>query len=417
MLRFSAVLFLLFFSSHCYAATMEMDKILKMSGVQKISQVVEKDLIPFTQPCPQFLGGRVIEAEEYFLQLTDAFFDGQDNMQYSKEVESGDFARAGPFYSWSRENMYEFATAFQPDTFTSLSIDGLIITGEQAKTLLEKLCYAHEKSGGLRNLGIELERLFVSKNDRFIGSAANWNSFPYIETGNNIVKAPSVDGLSHYKKYTTTSGVIIVGGEKVKEEAMLAARRSIEYMLSARPDFHSILKENNTRIALFGPKGTSGDLPDFKGTREEGGAAQMLTDTAMTANSDWLCYEGNYDIGGDPVIHEMAHSIEHIIFDEIFETSFFEQILALAEPAIKAGKIGEYKKKSGRKKAEHLHYLLGEYWAMTVEGYIMDSGPRFKDSYYSREWIKENDPKLYELITKYFPTEKWDYCPGWEKYK
>ena len=150
---------------------------MRISSVQKISQIVEKDLIPFTQPCPQFLGGKVIEAEEYFLQLIDAFFDGQDNMQYSKEVESGDFARAGPFHSWSRENMYEFATAFQPDTFTSLSIDGLKITGEQAKTLLEKLCYAHEKSGGLRDLGIELERLFVSKHDRFIGSAANWNSF------------------------------------------------------------------------------------------------------------------------------------------------------------------------------------------------------------------------------------------------
>lgn len=417
MIRICILLLCIVSSSQTNALTFKSGESISSSKTKTIEQLPEKKLIPFTQPCPDFSNGKVINAEEYFVQMSDAFFKGQDNMRYSREVETGKFARAGPFYSWSRQNMYEFATAYQPATFTSVSFEGLNISGQQAMTLLEALCYAHEKRGGLRALSIELERLFVFEEDRFIGSAVNWESFPYIDTGNNIIDAPLVDGLSHYTKYTTTSGVIIVGGISVKDEAMLAARRSIEYMLSARPDFHSILQANNARIALFGPRGTSGRLPDFKGTNEEGGAAQMLTDTAMTANSDWLCYKGNYDIGGDPVIHEMAHTIEHIVFDELYETSFFETILPLAETAIKAGKIGDYNKKSGRKKAEHLHYLLGEYWAMTVEGYIMDSGQAFKDSYYSRDWIKTNDPKLYDLITTYFPTEKWNYCPGWEKYR
>ena len=59
---------------------------------------------------------------------------------------------------------------------------------------------------------------------------------------------------------------------------------------------------------------------------------------------------------------------------------------------------------------------MGEYWAQVVEGYIMDGGPRFKDSHYSRDWIETNDPEVFDLLTEYFPTEEWDYvnahCEG-----
>lgn len=39
----------------------------------------------------------------------------------------------------------------------------------------------------------------------------------------------------------------------------------------------------------------------------------------------------------------------------------------------------------------------------------MDGGPAFKDSHYSRDWIKTNDPQVFDLVTQYFPTEEWDY--------
>mgnify|MGYP000893558623 CR=1 FL=1 len=35
-----------------------------------------------------------------------------------------------------------------------------------------------------------------------------------------------------------------------------------------------------------------------------------------------------------------------------------------------------------------------------------------QDGTFAREWIAENDPDLFELITKYFPTEPWDFCKG-----
>ena len=46
----------------------------------------------------------------------------------------------------------------------------------------------------------------------------------------------------------------------------------------------------------------------------------------------------------------------------------------------------------------------------------MDGGPRFKNSHWSHDWIKTNDPKVFDLVAEYFPTEEWDYvdahCEG-----
>ena len=53
---------------------------------------------------------------------------------------------------------------------------------------------------------------------------------------------------------------------------------------------------------------------------------------------------------------------------------------------------------------------IGEYWATTVEGYLMDRAG-FKYSHDTRDWIQANDPDLYDLIIRYFPTEPWEHCP------
>ena len=47
---------------------------------------------------------------------------------------------------------------------------------------------------------------------------------------------------------------------------------------------------------------------------------------------------------------------------------------------------------------------------MTVEGYIMDKENFKNPPYDTRDSIKKVDPELYELITRYFPTDDWDFC-------
>lgn len=117
-------------------------------------------------------------------------------------------------------------------------------------------------------------------------------------------------------------------------DAMLAVYDRVMYMTSARPEFHEILKGNGVSISLFGPEGDSSVLPEFQYTDEPGGFAMGMTDVAMTANAGWLCYPGNRDEGGDPVLHEMVHTINHIVFEQINKTYFYERIYYLALSAI-----------------------------------------------------------------------------------
>ena len=207
---------------------------------------------------------------------------------------------------------------------------------------------------------------------------------------------------------------MILGGQKVPDDAFLYAYDSVNYMLSKRPDIAEELKRNNVRVSLFGPDGDNGELPEYRDEDEDGGLAMGITDSSMTANAGWICYPGNYDIGGDPVIHELVHSIQHIVFDTTNELYFYERIMPLAKSAWERGLMKPYFDDWSGSKEDKKHAIFGEYWAMSVEGYIMNRGKKFKSTHYSHDWIKDNDPELYELITHYFPTEEWEYCPGVE---
>jgi len=108
-------------------------------------------------------------------------------------------------------------------------------------------------------------------------------------------------------------------------------------MTSARTDFRNILKANEVRISLFAADDAS-ILPEYKDESEPGGFAMGMTDASMTANANWLCWTDHWDVGGDPVIHEMVHTINHTIFEEIIEVQlqnyFYNQLSALIKQAL-----------------------------------------------------------------------------------
>jgi hypothetical protein len=302
------------------------------------------------------------------------------------------------------------ASEVYPRQFDSIKVGDHIILEEDYINYMDSLCKANI-DGDRRLPQIALEKLLNWTN--WGGHASNWPSFDYIETDNKIIESPSPKGLEHYTKYTTTSGVIIVGGQSVPDAAMLAARESVEYMLSMRPDFVDILKSNEARISLFGPNNDVSELPEFPDENEPGGFAMGMTDATMTANAGWLCYEGNWDTGGNPVIHELVHSINHLVFEQINEVYFYERIYSLANSAIDRGIFPPFEQNLPEGEEQDISHRVGEYWAMTVEGYIMNRAG-FKNSHDTRDWISENDPELLDLIHKYYPTDEWSYCSGVE---
>ena len=361
----------------------------------KISNLREK--------CEIFANSKEIESDEYFFILGDDIDDRHRQSKYSHP--SG--AQNGPFQTWTYEDAVRISSEIIPEEFDKINPfeNDIGITWEKFEAFADALCFAYENGKGLRNVTITHADL-MGRSSEILGFAGNWENFPYIETGAEVIESPSPQGLEFYTKYTTVSGVIIVGGPDVPDEAVLAARRSIEYQLSARPDFHQLLQESNVRISLFGPDGDTSELPEYKDTAEIGGFAMMSIDASMTANAGWLCYEGNRDDEGDPVIHEMAHTLNHIVFEATNELYFYENIYKLAEEALENGDWEEGAQAIAD--GVPLSDMIGEFFAINTENFIISNSPDLK--YGTRESIKENNTAMYELYARYYPTEPWSYC-------
>ena len=361
----------------------------------KISNLREK--------CEIFANSKEIESDEYFFILGDDIDDRHRQSKYSHP--SG--AQNGPFQTWTYEDAVRISSEIIPEEFDKINPfeNDIGITWEKFEAFANALCFAYENGTGLRNVTITHADL-MGRSSEILGFAGNWENFPYIETGPEVIESPSPKGLEFYTKYTTVSGVIIVGGPDVPDEAVLAARRSLEYQLSARPDFHQLLQESNVRVSLFGPDGDTSELPEYKDTAEIGGFAMMSIDASMTANAGWLCYEGNRDDEGDPVIHEMAHTLNHIVFEATNELYFYENIYKLAEEAIENGDWEEGAQAIAD--GVPLSDMIGEFFAINTENFIISNSPDLK--YGTRENIKEHNPAMYELYSRYYPTEPWSYC-------
>ena len=356
--------------------------------------------------------GEVVAPQIYFESLSQRVMASFDNETFSFRSSIGSIARNGPFATWTYEQAIKLAKQNAPERFDAIYLsnewDNLEISWQEYENYQDRLCDVYEGRDTLRTFAITLDKLFGATD--WSGHASKWDAFEYVETGPNVIPAPSPTGLEHYTKYITGGGVIIVGGPDVDDQALLAAREAVIYMTSARPKFREILKANQARISLFGPSGDSSVLPEYPDSNEPGGFAMGITDASMTANSGWGCYPGNPDFGGNPVIHEMVHTINHIVFEEINEVYFYERVYGLAKNAIDRGIFPAFEQHLASGEQQDITHRVGEYWAMVVEGYIMDR-EGFKDSHDTRDWILENDPEVYDLITRYFPTEPWSYCP------
>ena len=355
-----------------------------------------------------------MDARDFF-ELFEEVYNSRFESPYSYTSSEGEEARFGPFNYWLIENTTKLMSSVTPKPFDTVRYGDWDIRWEQFVVLQTALCNNLDGKGNLQTVRLAIDDIFKkSKETRWPGHADNWATFAYVETGREVIPANAPEGLEHYTQYITAGGVMIVAGDEVDPEALLSAHDAVEYMTSARPEYREIFRDYHVRISLF--LGTTSTLPDFEGTDEPGGFSAGMTDAAMTANAEWLCYPGNNNRGGNPVIHELAHTMEHIVFDHENDTDFYSQIVPLALAAIDEGSFGDFEQFLEDGSEQDISNLVGEYWAQVVEGYIMDGGPAFKNSHYSRDWIKTNDPHVFDLVTKYFPTEEWDYveehCEG-----
>lgn len=344
---------------------------------------------------PNAYARKILEMlEETETRSVTKFIDDPNNDPNEK-------TQSGPVTHWFFEAAIEYEKMVSVNVFSDfiLTEPEIIISYSNYLEYKQALCAAYLGDDSKTNLYIEASRL-TSFGTNFSGHTANWPQFEYVETGRNIIPAPSPAGLEYYKKYTTGGGVIIVAGQNVDDQALLAARDAFIWMTSSRKEMRGILQQNHARIALF--LESSAELPEFANTEGEiGGFAQTRSDATMTANATWLCYPGNLVVSANPAIHELGHTINHLIFEEVNETYWYDLIIPLANAARNSGVMP-------------VESPLGEYWAQAVEGYVMNKGDGFSSLFPTRSDIAIQHPGLYSLLTRYFPIELWDYCPGVE---
>jgi|TARA_B110000879_G_scaffold181638_1_gene239125 hypothetical protein len=309
---------------------------------------------------------------------------------------------SGPVSHWFYKSALDYAGTAHLQQFDSFIPEGadVAITWAAYQKYVDAICNVYLNQDSKAALFIEAS-VFVSEGLGWSAHASKWSEFEYLDTGRKVILSPSPSGLEHYTKYTAGAGIIIVAGEKVDDGALLAARDAFIYMTSARPEMRGILQRNHARVSLFTENASQ--LPEYgaEQTSEVGGFAQGRLDANMTANATWLCYPGNLSVGGNPAIHELGHTINHLVFEETNETYWYDRIIPLANAARENGTMP-------------VGSPLGEYWAQAVEGYIMDKGEEFKGLFPTRANISMNHPELYDLLTRYLPTEKWDYCPSFD---
>ena len=361
---------------------------------------------------------KVIEPGEYIYLLIEAYWGTREDMTYGYISENGNVARNGPNATWNYEKIVAINSQYILEEFDEFFIkggervpeEGYTIYWNDYETLLKSLCSIKKDNRGYLEMTLSTQELISWEQITQNWHISNWERFDYITTGRNIIKPASPARLGAYTKYMTTSGVIITAIDDVPDAAVLQAYDSITRMLSKRPDFHQILYDGYARVALFWEEGSSHGLPEWEGDEIYGGFAGGYGDPAYTANARWQCYPGNIDRGGDPVIHELIHSINHFVFEATNEVYFYERVFNYAIDAIEKGVFDtSFQQQLSEGVKQDMAQFIGEYWAMTNEGMAMNKAG-FKNSHDKIDWVKENDPNMFALAQRYFPTEPWDYC-------
>jgi hypothetical protein len=243
----------------------------------------------------------------------------------------------------------------------------------------------------------------------------------------SVTAPPAALGLDpFYKKYADAHGIPIVSSAKVPDEALLMARDIVQFMLSERPDLRKELIRKKWKVAIMAETEVTYDIPEHRKYRllpkidderltpqqrenyhKPGGVGTMTGEqywngrgrgfggepdgenTTSCAEENLLGYPGTRYFGQSLLVHEFSHGI-------------MRGAIYTVDPEYRKAVEDAYAaaKKQGLRTAQGYYgNNLNEYWAGGNEAYSYSNGQ-------TREWLLENDPRLYELVRQVAPAHK-----------
>ena len=249
-----------------------------------------------------------------------------------------------------------------------------------------------------------LMALFVGCTNRPKASFS-WEDMPEC----TITTPPKVYGWpDFYKKYVNVNGIHLMSSWRVPDSCLVQAYKTLYAMTSCLP--HEVLDSmvaHNVRVAVMARYEGTTDIPEHAYLRDDttlnwdcrarGLEGTMELPLTTCAEENILAYQIDQYHAEDILIHEFAHTI-HLVGINLVDPSIDQKLQRLMDKAVAEGKY---------QNTYALENFI-EYWAEGVQDWFNVNAemplPDGKHNWVNtREDLKRYDPRLYRLISKYFP--------------
>jgi hypothetical protein len=240
----------------------------------------------------------------------------------------------------------------------------------------------------------------------------------------SVTAPPDSLGLDpFYRKYVSAHGIPVVSSDKTPDAALLVARDMVQFMLANRPDLRAELIRKKWKLAIMAESEKTFDIPEHRKYRalpkidderltpqqrenynKPGGVGTQTAEqywnargrgfggepdgenTTSCAEENLLGYPGTRYFGSSICVHEFSHGIMRGAIYTV-DTAYRRAVEEAYADA----------KAKGRASARgYAGNNLNEYWGTGIEAYVFGSGR-------SPDALKQDDPRLYELIAQVIP--------------
>ncbi len=225
--------------------------------------------------------------------------------------------------------------------------------------------------------------------------------------------------VPYYTQFVTSeSGIVVKANDKVQKSTLELTAKTIDFMLSKRPEIAAEMVENGADVAIYSyPEENAYYLPEFRIQTDPNVSPALGLGGNMQLNTSSFAESTVLGHGENVLVHEFGHAIKALGISQLADQSLIREY---EEAYIHANLSGLWPDTYAISNAEEFFASVSTVWFEC--GYETDmnwggtAGP-----VNTKEDLKMYDPQTYEFFSKIYPDEHlpedcWDYSSLENKY-